>query len=100
MPELAGEGGWRDGQDGALGVSQAVAAHLGKGHPGQRAAAAGPYDQHIARAAGKIHQDPACRAACYKRLHQRTAGDFAPHRNERVAEPLAGEVPAGPAQIP
>ncbi len=89
MPELTGQRGWRDGQDGALGVGQAVAAHLGTGHPGQRAGAA-----------GKVHQDPACRAACNARLHQRAGGDLAPHRDERVAEPLAGEVLAGPAQIP
>jgi hypothetical protein len=100
MPELAGERGWRDGQNGALGVGRAVAAHLGKGHPGQRAAAAGHYDQHIAGAAGKVHQDPAWRAACDEWLHLRAGRDFAPHRNERVAEPLAGEVPAGLAQIP
>ena len=92
MPEFAGERGRRDGQDRALGVGQAVAAHPGKGQPGQRAAAASAHDQHIAGAAGKVHQDPACRAALYARLHQRIGGDFAPHRDERVAELLAGEV--------
>jgi len=52
MPELAGQGRRRDGHDGALGVGQAVAAHLGKGQPAQRAPAAGAHDQHIVRAAG------------------------------------------------
>jgi hypothetical protein len=33
------------------------------------------------------------------RLHQRIAGNLAPHRDERVAEPLAGEVAACPAQV-
>jgi hypothetical protein len=84
---------------GHWGVGQAVAAHFGKGHPGQRAAAAGAYDQHIAGAAGEVHQYPACRAPFYVRLYQRIVGDFAPHCDERVVEPLAGEVLPLLAQI-
>ena len=34
------------------------------------------------------------------RLHQRIGRDFAPYREECVAEPLAGEVVAGLAQRP
>ena len=90
MPQFVGERRWRDGHDGALGVGQAVAAHSGKGHPGQSAAAPGPDDQQIAGAAGKVDQDPACGAAGDAWLHPRTGWDFAPHRDERVAELLAG----------
>jgi hypothetical protein len=49
MPEFAGQGGRRDGDDGALGMGQAVAAHLGKGQPPQRAPAASAHNQHIVR---------------------------------------------------
>ena len=49
MPEFAGQGGRRYGDDGALGMGQAVAAHLGKGQPPQRAPAASAHNQHIVR---------------------------------------------------
>ena len=92
MREFAGKGGRRYGQDRALGVGQAVTAHLGKDHPGQRAAAAGAHDQHITRAAGKVDQHPAGRAPLNMWLHQRIIRGFAPHCDERVPEPSAGEV--------
>lgn len=44
MLELAGERGRWDGQDGAPGVGQAVAADPGQHHPGERAAAASAYN--------------------------------------------------------
>lgn len=59
MPELAGQGGRRDGDNGTLGMGQAVAAHLGKGQPPQRAPAASAHNQHIVRAAGQVGQHPA-----------------------------------------
>ena len=92
MREFAGKGGRRYGQDRAPGVGQAIAAHLGKGHPGQRAAPPGAHDQHIARAAGQVHQHPAGRAPLYMWLQQRIVGNLAPHCDERVPEPSAGEV--------
>ena len=58
MAEFAGQGRRRDGQDRALGVRHAVAAHLGEGQAGQRISAAGSHDQHIVRAAGQVHQHP------------------------------------------
>ncbi len=95
MPEFAGQGGWWDGNDGTLGAGQAVAAHLGKGQPPQRAPAVGAHDQHIVRAAGQVHQHLARRPALDMRLHPRIVGNLAPHCHQRVPEPLAGEVPAG-----
>jgi len=92
MPEFAGKCGRRDGQDRAPGVGQAVAAYLGKDHPGQGAAAARADDQHIAGAAGKVDQHPAGRPPLDVRLNQRILGILAPHCEERVPEPLAGEV--------
>ena len=62
MPELAGERGRWDGQDRALGVGQAVSAHFGEGHPGQRAAAASADNKHIVKVTGKVDQYPAGRA--------------------------------------
>jgi hypothetical protein len=99
MPELAGQFGRRDGYDRTLGVSQAVAAHCGEGQPGQRAPAAGAHDQHIPRTAGQVHQHPACRSPLDVRLHQRIVGNLAPHRDQRVPEPLTGQVPAGLSQF-
>ncbi len=100
MPEFAGECRRRDSEDWALGVGQAVAAHLGKGHPGQRAAAASAHDQHIAGAAGKVHQNPARRSSLYLRLYQRITGNLPPRRDERVPEPPTGDVVPLLAQIP
>lgn len=73
-------------------MSQAVAAHFGKGHPGQRAAAASAHHHHIARTASEVHQHPARRAALYLRLHQRILGNLAPHRDQRVPQPPASEL--------
>ena len=80
MREFAGKCGRWDGQDRALGVGQAIAAYLGEDHPGQDAAAASAHNQHIARAAGKVHQHPAGRAPLDVRLHQRVVRDFRPTR--------------------
>jgi hypothetical protein len=33
------------------------------------------------------------------RLHERIAGNLAPHRNQRLPEPLAGQIPARPPQF-
>jgi hypothetical protein len=94
MPELAGEGRRRDGQDWALGVRHAVAAHLREGQAAQRTATASPHDQHIIRAAGQLHQHPARRTPLHVRLHERLSGNLTPHRDQRLPEPLAGQVPA------
>jgi len=59
MPDFPGECGRRNGDHRALGMGQAVAAHLGKGQPPQRAPAAGAHNQHIVRAAGQVDQHPA-----------------------------------------
>jgi len=98
MSEFAGQRGRRDGQDRASGMSQAVAAHPGKGQPGQCPVAAGTHDQHIIGAACKGHQYPARQASLYLRLHQRIVGNLTPHRDQRVPEPLAGELLACLAQ--
>ena len=94
MPEFAGQGGWWDGEDGAPGVGQAVAAHLGKGQPPQRTPASGAHDQHIIGAAGQVDQHPARRPALNTRLYPRIAGNLTPDCHQRVPEPLAGQVPA------
>jgi len=91
VPKFTGERGRRDGQDRALGVGHAVAAYPGKDHPGQRASAAGAHDQHIAGAAGEVHQHPARRASLYMRLNQRIIGILAPHCDQCIPQPLAGK---------
>ena len=94
MPEFAGQGGRRDGDDGTLRTGQAVAAHLGKGQPPRRAPAARAHHQHIVRAAGQVDQHPARRPAFDVRLYLRIAGNVAPNCHQRVPEPPAGQVPA------
>ena len=59
MPDFPGECGRRDGEHGALGMGQAVAAHLAGDHPGQHATTASTHDQQVIRAAGHSDQDPA-----------------------------------------
>lgn len=92
MPEFSGERGRRDGQDGALGVGQAVAAHPGKDHPGQRAAATSAHHQYIPGTVSQVDQHPADRAPLQVGLHQRIAGNDTPHRDERVSELSTGEM--------
>ena len=99
MPELAGQGGRRDGDNGTLGMGQAVAAHLGKGQPPQRAPAASAHNQHIVRAAGQVDQHPAHRPAFDMRLYPRIVGNLTPHCHQRVPELLAGKVPARVSQF-
>jgi hypothetical protein len=94
MPEFAGKRGWRDSQNRALGVGDAVAAHFRKCHPAYRAPPASAHDQDIGGAAGKVHQDPPCGASLYVRLYQWIVGDLAPHCDERLVELVAGMVPA------
>jgi len=94
MGEFARQFGRRDGQDRALGMSQAVAACPGKGQPGQCPVAASTHDQHIIGAARKADQNPARRTSLYPRLHQRIGGNLTPHRDQRVPEPLLGQVQA------
>jgi hypothetical protein len=89
MREFAGECGRRYGQDRALGVGQAITAYPGEDHPGQGAAAAGAYDQHIPWAAGKINEHPAGWAPLDVRLHQRIIGNLPPRCEERVLQPRA-----------
>ena len=86
--------GRRDGDDGTLGMGQAVTAHLGEAQPPQRAPAAGAHDQHIVWADGQVDQHPARRSALDVRLHQRIAGGLSPDCHQRVPELLAGQVPA------
>ncbi len=92
MPDFAGECGRRNGEDRALGVGQAVAAHLAGDHPGQRATTAGTHDQQVTSAAGDRDQDPAGRATLYVRLHRGIVRDFPPNCDERIPEPLAGGI--------
>ena len=99
MPEFAGERGRWDGQDRAPGVSQAVAADPGQHHPGERVAAASAYNQHVARLAGQVHQDPAWGSPFDVRLDQRIVGDLTPHCDECVAEPPAGQAAHFLAQV-
>ena len=99
MPEFADQGGRRDGDDGTLGMGQAVAADFGKGQAPQRAPAASAHDQHIVRAAGQVDQNPAHRPAFDMRLYPRIAGNVAPHCHQRVPEPLTGKVPARLSQF-
>ena len=98
MSEFAGQRGRQDGQDRTPGMSHAVAAHPGKGQPGQCPAGARTHDQHIIRAARQGHQYPARWAPRYPRLHQRIVGNLTPHCGQRVPELLAREVLACLAQ--
>ena len=96
MPEFAGQGRRWDGYDRALSMGQAVAAHFEEGQAGQHALTASTHDQHIVRAAGQVHQHPTRRSPLHMRLHERIVGNLAPHRDQRLPEPLAGEVPTRP----
>jgi hypothetical protein len=99
MPELADQGGRRDGDNGTLGMGQAVAAHLGKGQPPQRAPATSAHNQHIVRAAGQVDQHPAHRPAFDMRLYPRIVRNLTPHCHQRVPELLTGQVPARVSQF-
>jgi hypothetical protein len=83
----------------AVGAGCAVAAHLARDHPRQRATTASTHDQHVTRAAGNADEDPAGRASLYVRLHLRIVRDLSPDRDERIPEPLAGHVLPDLAQI-
>ena len=78
VPQFAGQFGWRDGQDRALGVAQAVPGHFGRWHPAHGAVAASAHEQHIRRMAGQADQHPPGRAPLYAGLHHRVVGDL-PH---------------------
>lgn len=99
MPDVPGESGRRNGKHRALGMGQAVAAHLAGDHPGQRTTTTGTHDQQVTRAAGNTDQDPASRAPMYERPHQRIVRDLSPDCDERIPETLAGGVSPYLAQI-
>src|SRR5436190_18485686 len=86
MPDFPGERRRRNGDDWALGVGQAVTAHLAGDQPGQRTTAARTHDQQVAGAAGQIDQDPASLAPLDDRLHWRVVRDLSPGRVERIPE--------------
>lgn len=97
MTGFPGQGGRRDSDHGAMGVSQAVAAHPSGEHPGQRATTASAHDQQVIEVAGDLDQDRARLAALYERPDPRIIGDFAPDRDESIPEPPAGRlVPLAP----
>jgi len=62
MPDFPGQCGRRNGDHWALGMGQAVAAHLATDHPGQRTTTASTHDQQVTRA---VHD---WRASGYLRL--------------------------------
>ena len=78
-----------NGKHWALGMCQAVAAHLAGDHPDQRTTTARTHDQQVTRVTGHMDQDPASRAPIYQRPHQWIVRDFSPGCNERSPEPLA-----------
>jgi len=53
---------------------------------GRGAAAPSTHDQHIIRAASKVHQHPARRAPRYVRLHHGVAGNLTPPRSARPGD--------------
>lgn len=99
MSDFLGERGRRNGENRALGVSRAVAAHPAGDHPRQRATTSGTHHQQVTRAAGNAYQDPACRASLYMRLHHRIVRDFSPDCGERIPETPAGHVLPELAQV-
>lgn len=82
--------GWREGQDGARGVGEAVAAHPAAAGPGDGAPAAGSDQQQVARAAGGIGQDWAGLAAPDQGLDRQAGGRCSPGQVQRVLELLVG----------
>jgi hypothetical protein len=99
MPDFLSKGSRRDGEDRALGVSHAIAAHLAGDCPRQRATTASTHYQQVTRAAGDAYQDPACRASLHVRLHPRIVRDLSPNGDERIPQTLAGHVLPNLAQI-
>jgi hypothetical protein len=99
MPDFSGEYGWRNGDDWALGVGQAIAAHLARDEAGQRTTAASTHNQQVAGAAGQTHQDPASLTPLYERPDRRVVGNLSPGCVERIPEPPAGVVLPDAAQV-
>ena len=99
MPDFPGQRGRRNGEHRALGMGQAVAAHLATDHSGQRTTTAGTHDQQVTRAVGHADQDPAGLTPVHKRVDRRIGRDFAPDCDERIPEPLAGVLLPGAAHL-
>jgi len=87
----AGQAGGRDGQHGALGAGQAVAADPAAGDAGQGGAAAGADDEQVAGFAGDTGQDGPGFAALDDGLDQQAGGlRSSPGGIEGVSQPLPG----------
>jgi len=99
MPGLPGECIRRDDEHRALSVSQAIPARPTRAQPHQHAMTASAQDQQVTRTAGHADQHPARRAPLDLRLHHRIAGDFPPHRDERLPKTLPGHVTPDLTQI-
>jgi hypothetical protein len=99
MPNFPGQYGRRNGDHRALGMGQAVAAHLATDHPGQRTTTASTHDQQVPGAVGQGDQDPASLTPVHERVDRRISGDFSPDCDERIPEPLTGVLPPDAAQV-
>jgi hypothetical protein len=99
MPDFPGQCGRRNGDHWALGMGQAVAAHLATDHPGQRTTTASTHDQQVTRAVGDIDQDPASLTPVHKRVDRRIGRDLSPDCDERIPEPLTGVLRPDAAQV-
>lgn len=91
-------GGRRDCQHRALGMGEAVVAHPAGKDMGQRATAARPDDEQVARVAGDDGKDGAGGAALDHGLDRQIGGELPPCSVKRKAEPLPGIVGPEAAQ--
>ena len=98
-PDFPGQCGRRNGDHRALGMGQAVAAHLAAGHPGQRPSTASTDGQQVIRAVGDFDQDPASLTPVHERVDRRIGRDFSPDCDERIPEPLPGVLFPDAAQV-
>jgi hypothetical protein len=99
MSDFPGECGRRNGEHRALGMGEAVSAHLSGEYPGQRTATASPHDQQVTRAVGQSDQDPASLTPVHERVDRRIGRDFSPDCGERITEPLTCGFPPDAAQV-
>ena len=99
MPDFPGQCGRRNSEHRALGMGQAVAAHLATDHPGQPTTTASTHDQQVTRAVGQTDQDPASLTPVHERVDRRIGRDFSPDGDERIPEPLPGVLRPDTAQV-
>ena len=99
-PEPPGEVRGRHGQDRAVSVGHAIAAHLPGNRPGQGAPAACPQDKQVIGMAGGIDQDQAGLASLHERPDRwKPGGELAQHHAERVLEAVIGVLSPDSAEV-